>query len=176
MKRGGIDHNYDELTRTPVFMDYTHGLVHDGRVFGFHVEDIDLDAIETHNIVFTTGAKRVHVTLTLEGIGGDIPTTIWRGPTVTAATGTAVPSDNYNDDSSNVALVSILDAPTITADGTKIATRRLIGNTTGNSKVGTSIHEGLERVWRANTKYMIRFAGSVDNSRVTLDGVFYEEL
>ena len=102
----------------------------------------------------------------------------YEGATVTAATGTAVTPSNHNRNSATASGVTLLDAPTVTADGTKFAQVYIpgatgIGGTRTGQSAGTS---GSEWVLKPNTVYMIKVTnGSSGSNDIQVNFQWYEE-
>lgn len=102
-------------------------LVDQGRMFGFYDENIDLDLDENNDVLVVTGDKHVHITLTLEGVGGDIKAQIYEG-VATSNDGTPIPIGNFNRTPGFPApLTTVFKGPTITDIGTIFVNRRLLG-------------------------------------------------
>ena len=102
----------------------------------------------------------------------------YEGATVTAATGTAVTPSNHNRNSTLASKVTLLDAPTVTADGTKFAQVYIPGATgTGGTRTGASAGvSNSEWVLKPNTVYMIRVTnGSSGSNDIQVNFQWYEE-
>ena len=102
----------------------------------------------------------------------------YEGATVTAATGTAVTPSNHNRNSALTSGVTLLDAPTVTADGTKIAQVYIPGATgTGGTRTGASAGvSNSEWVLKPNTVYMIKVTnGSSGSNDIQINFQWYEE-
>lgn len=102
----------------------------------------------------------------------------FEGATVTAATGTSTSPSNHNRNSSNASGVTLLDAPTVTANGTKFAQVYIpgatgIGGTRTGASAGTS---GSEWVLKPNTQYAIKVTnGSSGANDIQINFQWYEE-
>ena len=102
----------------------------------------------------------------------------YEGATVTAATGTAATPSNHNRNSTLASKVTLLDAPTVTADGTKFAQVYIPGATgTGGTRTGASAGvSNSEWVLKPNTVYMIRVTnGSSGSNDIQVNFQWYEE-
>ena len=102
----------------------------------------------------------------------------YEGATVTAETGTAVTPSNHNRNSTLTSGVTLLDAPTVTADGTKFAQVYIPGATgTGGTRTGASAGlSNSEWVLKPNTVYMIRVTnGSSGSNDIQINFEWYEE-
>ena len=102
----------------------------------------------------------------------------YEGATVTAATGTAVTPSNHNRNSTLASKVTLLDAPTVTVNGTKFAQVYMPGATgTGGTRTGASAGvSNSEWVLKPNTVYMIRVTnGSSGSNDIQVNFQWYEE-
>ena len=102
----------------------------------------------------------------------------YEGATVTAETGTAVTPSNHDRNSALTSGVTLLDAPTVTADGTKFAQVYIPGATgTGGTRTGQSAGtSGSEWVLKPNTVYLIRVTnGSSGSNDIQVNFQWYEE-
>ena len=102
----------------------------------------------------------------------------YEGATVTAATGAAVTPSNHNRNSALTSKVTLLDAPTVTADGTKFAQVYIPGATgTGGTRTGASAGvSNSEWVLKPDTVYMIRVTnGSSGSNDIQINFQWYEE-
>ena len=102
----------------------------------------------------------------------------YEGATVTAATGTAATPSNHNRNSTLASKVTLLDAPTVTADGTKFAQVYIPGATgTGGTRTGASAGvSNSEWVLKPDTVYMIRVTnGSSGSNDIQVNFQWYEE-
>lgn len=154
-------------------MDDSHHLVHQKRLFSFHVEDIDLDTAQTIELLIVTGAKRFHLTDVIEVIGGQVTLNVYRNA-VASNNGTEQSLSPFNDETTASLLTKVYLGPTLTGDGTLWYPRRALGFAQGASKLSSSLRGNAERVLRANTKYLFRFTSAADNVAVTADFAVYE--
>ena len=102
----------------------------------------------------------------------------YEGATVTAATGTAVTPVNHNRNSAIASTTALIDAPTVTADGTKFAQVYIPGATgTGGTRTGASAGvSNSEWVLKPDTVYMIRIKnGSSGSNDIQINFQWYEE-
>ena len=102
----------------------------------------------------------------------------YEGATVTAATGTAATPSNHNRNSTLASKVTLLDAPTVTADGTKFAQVYIPGATgTGGTRTGASAGvSNSEWVLKPNTVYMVKVTnGSSGSNDIQINFQWYEE-
>ena len=102
----------------------------------------------------------------------------YEGATVTAATGTAATPSNHNRNSTLASKVTLIDAPTVTADGTKFAQVYIPGATgTGGTRTGASAGvSNSEWVLKPDTVYMIRVTnGSSGSNDIQVNFQWYEE-
>ena len=102
----------------------------------------------------------------------------YEGTTVTAATGTAATPSNHNRNSTLASKVTLLDAPTVTANGTKFAQVYIPGATgTGGTRTGASAGvSNSEWVLKPNTVYMVKVTnGSSGSNDIQINFQWYEE-
>ena len=102
----------------------------------------------------------------------------YEGATVTAATGTAATPSNHNRNSALTSKVTLLDAPTVTANGTKFAQVYIPGATgTGGTRTGASAGvSNSEWVLKPNTVYMVKVInGSSGSNDIQINFQWYEE-
>ena len=102
----------------------------------------------------------------------------YEGATVTAATGAAVTTTNHNRNSALTSTTTLLDAPTVTANGTKFAQVYIPGATgTGGTRTGASAGvSNSEWVLKPNTAYMIKVTNSSSGSNdIQVNFQWYEE-
>ena len=102
----------------------------------------------------------------------------YEGATVTAATGTAATPSNHNRNSALASAVTLLDAPTVTANGTKFAQVYIPGATgTGGTRTGASAGvSNSEWVLKPNTVYMVKVTnGSSGSNDIQINFQWYEE-
>jgi len=161
-------------------IEYAHARVHQGVLYEFHFESLDLDAATPKTILLQTGSKTVHLFYELQALGARVQFQIFEGPTITAASESAeiVPS-NLNRDlaASSVALTTKIYATfTATADGTEIigAKRQILAYAGGVSRVNSVSRQSAERVLKANTKYLLRATSAANDAVFTFDGTFNE--
>ena len=102
----------------------------------------------------------------------------YEGATVTANTGTAVTPSNHNRNSALTSVVTLLDAPTVTANGIKFAQVYIPGATgTGGTRTGASAGESeSEWVFKPDTQYAIKVTnGSSGSNDIQINFQWYEE-
>lgn len=138
----------------------------------FYYENTALPAGPLYFMI-ETGNLPLHIIIRLEGTGL-IPVVTYRTPTV-SANGTEWLPDSYNDFKECPLLTKAYTAPTVTAPGTVIITKTLFGFAQGNSMLSSQFATGIERIWRPNTKYLLKIttADSTPRFRMTID--CYEE-
>jgi len=154
-------------------IDHNHERVHYGDYFEFHDYITDLDNEANKVYLFKTGAKEVHATLAAAAIG-EVKADIYEDATITAD-GTEATPINMNRTSTKTAETGIFKDPTVSDNGNLIISRYLLGSTTFISRVKTDIKQGLERIYKPNTNYLIIFTAQEDNCQILLDGEFYEK-
>ena len=102
----------------------------------------------------------------------------YEGATVTANTGTAVTPSNHNRNSALTSVVTLLDAPTVTANGIKFAQVYIPGATgIGGMRTGASAGESeSEWVFKPDTQYAIKVTnGSSGSNDIQINFQWYEE-
>ena len=102
----------------------------------------------------------------------------YEGATVTANTGTAVTPSNHNRNSALTSVVTLLDAPTVTANGIKFA-QVYIPGATGIGGTRTGANAGVsnsEWVLKPDTQYAIKVTnGSSGSNDIQINFQWYEE-
>ena len=156
-----------------------HAYIHEG-IFFESYNKFTLAASAKRVITLKTPtAKYLHYRPTTLVTSADkVLIEFYEGATVTAATGTAVTPSNHNRASALTSGVTLLDAPTVTADGTKFAQVYIPGATgLGGTRTGSSAGvSNSEWVLKPNTTYMIRVTNSSSGSNdIQVNFQWYEE-
>jgi len=122
---------------------------------------------ETIDIVLTVPNTDLDFDAKLEvSADKDASLTFNEGPTVTAATGTAITPTNHNRNSTNAATITVLRDPTITVAGTAVQTE-LLGN--NNPKTFTYL-------LKKNTKYLLRVTATGDTTLININATLIESV
>lgn len=156
-----------------------HSYIHEG-IFFESYNKFTLAAAGTKLVTLKTpAAKYLHYRPTNLVTSADkVLIEFYEGATVTAATGTAVTPSNHNRNSALASGVTLLDAPTVTANGTKFAQVYIPGATgTGGTRTGSSAGvSNSEWVLKPNTTYMIKVTNSSSGSNdIQVNFQWYEE-
>lgn len=183
MKSNGTFINFADasewLTSAIRTIETEHAYIHDGIFFEIY-NKFTLASAATRVVTFKTpvGIYLHYKPTSLVTSADKVTIEFFEGATVTASTGTTVIPSNHNRNSSKASGVTFLDAPTVTADGTKFAQVYIPGSSgvggtrTGNS-AGTSDNEW---VLKPNTTYMIRVTnGSSSSNDIQVNLQWYEE-
>jgi hypothetical protein len=156
-----------------VFMDWIHHLVHQKKLFAFHHENTNFDISGPINILIVTGSKELHFVGEAEALNGQVSIAIFED-TTTSDDGTEIASSAFHRGTKVPLLSKVYHTPSITADGTQFVTRRILASATGANRVSSALRPGAERVFKANSKYLIRFTAVADNLFLTVDCTIYE--
>lgn len=156
-----------------------HSYIHEG-IFFESYNKFTLTTAATKLITLKTpAAKYLHYRPTNLVTSADkVLIEFYEGATVTAATGTAVTPANHNRNSTFTSGVTLLDAPTVTADGTKFTQVYIPGATgTGGTRTGASAGvSNSEWVLKPNTTYLIKVKnGSSGSNDIQVNFQWYEE-
>jgi len=156
-------------------IEYWHKKVHDGTVYNFHYENFALASSASIYIDIRTGDKEVHLQDEWQVLGGTLQVQ-WYGEPTLGTVGTSINTINRNRNfKDNHSLTTMSYGPTVTTVGTVLfGAKALLGSATNQSKAGTNIVAGAERVLLHNQNYLIKFT-AVGAIQFTVDGLFYEE-
>jgi hypothetical protein len=163
---------YDTTHDAVVTLDEIHSSIHKGRMFssGYHSMSVADNAdIE---ILVQVGATAAHALLSV-AVGGDAEAELYEGTTFSGA-GTAATPVNKNRFSATAATTTVTHTPTLTLDGTLLASGYIPGGTKAQSGGGTG-SSFAEWVLQTSTDYLIRLinrAGSTQPLGIVID--FYE--
>jgi len=156
-----------------------HTNIHEGKFFESY-NKFTLAAAGTRFVTMKTPAnKNLHYKPTgLVTSADKVTVEFFEGATVTAATGTAATPANHNRNSAITSGVTLLDAPTVTANGTKFTQVYIPGSTgVGGSRYGDSAGvSNSEWVLKPNTQYAIKVTnGSSASNDIQVNFQWYEE-
>ena len=183
MKSDGTIINFadasERLTSAIRTIETEHSYIHEG-IFFESYNKFTLAAGATKVITLKAAAgKYLHYRPTSLVTSADkVLIEFYEGATLTAATGTAVTPSNHNRNSALASTTTLLDAPTVTANGTKFAQVYIPGATgTGGTRTGQSAGtSGSEWVLKPNTVYLIRVTnGSSGSNDIQVNFQWYEE-
>jgi len=147
--------------------------VHKGCVWGFYLEDTDLDTNETLDALLCVGMEPLHVVFDVAAFGGQVTAYIYEGVTVSSK-GTLVSQSCFNRVTQLPLKTEVYTAPSITSLGKAIVNRRILAHAQGNAGITSSIRQGAERVFRSNTNYLLRLTAVGDNNAVTISAIMCE--
>jgi hypothetical protein len=155
-----------DSTGAVVTIDLPHAEVHEGESFVASVYDT---ALSTYTVLFTTPNADVEAHLTIEySTDQRVTCVIYRAPDATG--GTALSIINRDHNSLNTPDCIVTHTPTVTAAGSDIVDRYMVGS---GEKSGGMSRNDQEHILRKNTKYLIVFTGTnfILNARI----LWYEE-
>ena len=183
MKSDGTIINFadasERLTSAIRTIETEHSYIHEGIFFeSFNKFTLAGGATRVVTIKPATGTYLHYRPTNLATSADKVTIEFYEGATVTAATGTAVTPSNHNRNSALTSKVTLLDAPTVTANGTKFAQVYMPGATgTGTTRTGQSAGtSGSEWVLKPDTVYMIKVTnGSSGSNDIQVNFQWYEE-
>ena len=183
MKKDGTIVNLAEaserITSAIRTIETEHSYIHEGIFFeSFNKFTLAGGATRVVTIKPTAGIYLHYRPTNLVTSADKVLIEFYEGATLTAATGTAVTPSNHNRNSTLTSKVTLLDAPTVTANGTKFAQVYIPGATgTGGTRTGQSAGtSGSEWVLKPNTQYMIKVTnGSSGSNDIQVNFQWYEE-
>lgn len=173
-----LDSVISELQGTLTVIATFHENIHLGRSFMAHHNSSSLANGSSINAYFETPASNApHIVFDIHGSGA-FDFEVLEAPTVTSATGTAIPVYNKNRDSSTNSGVidntgtsnSMSTDVTTTADGTVIIQDFI----SSGHKSGGSVDFGKEIVLSASTKYVFRLTSRDSSIRAHINLDWYE--
>ena len=183
MKSDGTIINFadasERLTSAIRTIETEHAYIHEGIFFeSYNKFTLAAGATKVITIKPATGTYLHYRPTNLVTSADKVTIEFYEGATLTAATGTAVTPSNHNRNSTLTSKVTLLDAPTVTANGTKFAQVYIPGATgTGGTRTGQSAGtSGSEWVLKPNTVYLIRVTnGSSGSNDIQVNFQWYEE-
>lgn len=173
----------DSIGDIPVVMDYGHHQIHEGEKWHWDILISNLASGSSYDIVFTVP----NITITSNAVtqcphleydinANDLCSFfLYEGPTVTAATGTARTPINFERNGTYTPLLTILDAPTVTATGTQIDAEYFLAAATNQNKPTSRGGSPAEFVLKNNTKYLFRATSGATGCDIHIDFVWYED-
>jgi hypothetical protein len=172
----GTDIEVDSvITYALVTIPVQHHEIHEGEMFETSYKSPEGSNIADNATLvlhFLTGAKENHFTFTVAA-GGDCEVSLYEAPSLTA-NGPRLDVHNLHRDSDDVSVTSVWQGSTFTG-GVQLTNFLLVGGTGGNASGGIS-RQGLERILRPNTIYMVEAtnrAGTAQPMSILAD--WYEE-
>ena len=183
MKSNGTIINFadasERLTSAIRTIETEHAYIHEGIFFeSYNKFTLAAGATKVVTIKPAAGTYLHYRPTNLVTSADKVTIEFYEGATVTAATGTAVTPSNHNRNSTLASKVTLLDAPTVTVNGTKFAQVYMPGATgTGSTRTGQSAGtSGSEWVFKPNTVYMVKVTnGSSGSNDIQINFQWYEE-
>lgn len=183
MKSDGTIINFadasERLTSAIRTIETEHAYIHEGIFFeSYNKFTLAAGATRVITIKPATGTYLHYRPTNLVTSADKVTIEFYEGATVTAATGTAVTPSNHDRNSTLASKVTLLDAPTVTVNGTKFAQVYMpgatgIGSTRSGASAGVS---NSEWVLKPDTVYMIRVTnGSSGSNDIQVNFQWYEE-
>lgn len=163
--KSGIDASTETLQST----DYEHHEIHEGKHFNMCDYDLDAANAEIIDFVMTTPdtLEEPHLTFKIAAsLGATLE--VYEGATGISG-GTAVTPINNNRRSSNASIVSLLQDPTISLEGTRIA-----GFLAGGSRVAGFSTRDKEDILDRNISYLFRITSLAQSNEIEWCASWYE--
>ena len=183
MKSNGIFINFadasERITSAIRTIETEHAYIHEGIFFeSYNKFTLAAGATRAVTIKAPVGKYLHYRPANLVTSADKVTIEFYEGATVTEGTGTAATPSNHNRNSTLTSGVTLLDAPTVTANGTKLA-QVYIPGATGMGGTRTGASAGLsnsEWVLKPNTVYMFRVTnGSSGSNDIQINFEWYEE-
>jgi hypothetical protein len=153
-------------------IDSLHNRIHSGAFFSSGASNAALGNNADLDVLIQTPATGTIHLRGLGEIGGDGQFYLFEDTTFSAA-GTALGASNHNRLSSNVTTVTLTHTPTITGDGTQLASGVILGGTGGMASGGSVTPQ--EWLLAQSTNYLVRLtnvSGQAQVAQLTID--FYD--
>ena len=169
----GVKNKYDYINEAAVVQDEIHTNVHRGIMFASGYHDMAVADNGAVELLIQVGSTRSAHTLLSVAVGGDAEAELFEGTTFSAA-GTAATPVNKNRLSAIAAVTTVTHTPTLTLDGTQIASGFIPGGTKAQAGGGQGA-SFAEWVLASDTVYLVRLtnrAGNVQPLGIVVD--FYE--
>jgi hypothetical protein len=162
----------DEDTGARIEISSTHNLVHKGKVYCFHVEDLAATALTVIDVCYVTGDEEVHVDASRSAMGARVQTILYENCVQTTA-GSVINYFNRNRNYPDTNGVQVYKGGTFATVGSAINTSQILADSTNQSTSVTKTSDDVEWIFKANTKYLARttFTGP---TVYTHDSTFYE--
>lgn len=157
---------------------FTEANSKNGTEFELSYHNASVAAGANYDLLFTTGSKPVLIkNRQVIFTGAEVQTQVYKGTTVTPATGTATSIFNHNTRLLYPSLCTAIVSPTVTGLGTAVSAAAVTYGTAdqGNRTHGTYSVGGSERVLQTNTAYLLRVTNtSASACKVSVYISFYE--
>ena len=154
--------------------DFRHKAVEDGQLYGFYEDAIDVVNGESLDILIITGSKDIHVVLSAASNDSQTIPELYENTEV-SDNGTEVLASNFNRNYEDNPLAKIYKSPTVVDAGFKFVSRRILSGGQGAFRVSSEVVDNIERVFKANTNYLVRIIADGGGTDIVATGVFYEE-
>jgi len=170
----------ESVTGGLTIINSDHAQHHLGNGYKAYIEFTSLASNGVLNYCFTTGADTYdHLkSIDLSVLGSSCKAELLIGATVTVNTGTAVPFNNTNHNSTKTAVTTIKATPTYTG-GTSWHQIQVLADSTAQNNVTTksSVNENDELVLKPSTNYILKITniGTDSITRGFLSMFMYEE-
>lgn len=165
----------DEDSGGRVTTDSRHNAVHEGRMFGFHIENLTATVGTVINVHYRTGDKPVHIDAVRQAVGGRVQTILYEDVTVATVGTNIVQYRNKNRKFPDTNSMVIRTDSTFSTVGTTIlSTTQILATSTNQAKGTSSIKDEAEWVLKENSDYLARTTFTADTV-YTQDALFYEE-
>ncbi|MEN6623931.1 MAG: hypothetical protein ABFD50_20595 [Smithella sp.] len=164
----------DKDTGGRIVIDSNHNAVHEGRMFGFHIENLAATAATVINVHYRTGDEEVHLDAVRQALGGRVQTIFYENAIVSMLGSAIVPIKNKNRNYPDTDGMTIRTDTTFSAVGSALSTTQILADSTNQSKQTSSIKDTVEWVLKPNSDYLARTTFAA-NTIYTMDGLFYHE-
>lgn len=165
----------DRLSGARVTITQTEHYINEGKVYGFHIEDLSMASSDSTILHIKVGASDIHWIHEISAFGGRLKYELYASPTM-GTVGTAIVTSNRNCNYSASALTLLYQDSTVTTTGTNlVATRQIFGSSSVASKTSTSIGETAHRIFKKNTDYIMKFTANAASMMFACSGMFLEE-
>lgn len=159
-----------------IIMPLENVLARQGDFYGTGYDDEPIANNNSIDVLIQTGPlKDLHAFFS-GAVGGDSVGELFEDPTKTN-NGTALPIENYNRQSSNVANARAYHTPALTSDGSLVVRQRMPGGSGGNAPGDTvNITTRVPIVLKRSSFYLARITNlSGSNTWLQINLSFYEE-
>lgn len=169
----------ESITKGNAVIDTNHAQIHDAKAFSLgSVFTIAAGAVLDITVAVPAGAYVHYQASDISTDGGNTVTAVfYEGATVTAATGTAITPANRHRIRNYSSMLTILQAPTVTATGTQID--QWYFPKAADKGVMSSISKSDTNEWvlKADTTYLFRISntGATTAAVVSMRPFWYEE-
>ncbi len=165
----------DGLSGARVGITQIEHYINEGKIFGFHIEDLSMASSDTTYPHIVVGSSDIHWEHEISAFGGRLEYKLYASPTMGTA-GTVINVKNRNCNYCTTAETVLYQDSTVTTTGTNlIATRQIFGSTSAQGRSSTSIGEPAQRVSKKNTEYLMCFKANAASMMFACSGMFLEE-